>query len=630
MIAAPEPEALSRRHWLGTTWAPLAVALGYFGAAEFAVHTTLMLEGIVFFWPANAVLLCALLRSPGRRWPGLALAAIAAECAADVGSFTLGQALLFGVINAGEATLAALWLTRGLTRRHSFERLDQVVDFGIGAAGVACALAAVAGAGVYRHVLAGGESFETYAQIWWLGDSLGLLLVTPLLLAWLDGAPWTRHRQQQREVGLVLLLGAVASLGVFACGSTTAPVSPAGPMLLFPLVIWVASRLGTRSVAALGLVVALIAIECTRRGLGPFADAQARLAVLQLQAFLLSLSVSALAITAVVTQLRQRNADLLLRNRAMESMHDGVVITDARQPDLPITYVNPSFERLTGFRAAEVLGRNCRILQGDDRDQPGRAVMRHALQRGEPVQVLLRNHRKDGRLFWNELTLTPVRDEHQQLSAYIGIQRDVTALHTADAELQQAHAELRQANQALEQRVAERTQALELANRQLAEQAHTDALTGLWNRRYFIETAQRTLDAARRHGRPLSLLMIDADLFKGINDRHGHSVGDTVLRGLSTCLAAQLRTGDLLARLGGEEFVALLADTARAEALQVAERWRHAIADLRIAHDGTEIGLTVSIGVAAWSPGTDVDTWLRAADAQLYAAKAAGRNRVSG
>jgi diguanylate cyclase (GGDEF)-like protein/PAS domain S-box-containing protein len=619
----------SRHAWLDTGWAPLAVALGYFGAAQLAIHTTLMLEGIVFFWPANAVLLCALLRCPGRRWPGLLLAAIAAECAADLGSFTLGQALLFGAINAGEAAFAALWLTRGLTRRHSFERLEQVIDFGVGAVGAACALAAVAGALVYRHVIQGGETLVTYWQIWWLSDAMGLLLITPLLLAWFDGAPWTRLRQQQREVVLVLLLGAAASLGVFAYGSINEPVSPAGPMLLFPLVIWAASRLGTRSVATFGLVVALVAIECTRRGMGPFADVQAPQAVLQLQAFVLSLSVSALAICAVVSQLRQRNAELVLRDRAMESMDDGVVIADARLPDMPITYVNPSFERLTGYRADEVLGRNCRFLQGPDRDQPARAEMRHAIQHGEPVQVLLRNHRKDGTLFWNELTLTPVRDEQRQLYAYVGIQRDVTALHAAGAELQQAHGELRQANQALERRVAERTQALEQANLQLADLAHTDALTGLWNRRYFVDAAQRRIDAQRRHGRPMCLLMIDADHFKRVNDQHGHSVGDAVLRGLSVCLLGELRAGDLLARLGGEEFVALLGDTALPEALQVAERWRAAVAALRVPHGAATIGLTISIGVATWAAGGDLDSWLSEADERLYAAKAAGRDRVS-
>ncbi len=617
-------------------WHPLLAGLGFYAAALLASTTTLMSEGIVFLWPANAVLLVALLRSPRRRWPGFLAAMLVAEVLADSDHFTLLQSVLFGLVNAGEVTLAALWLGRlDAPPRFSFDRLRAVSAFCLGVLGVTCALAGAAGALVFRYSVGGTENLWTYWQLWWLGDSLGLLMLTPPLLAWVDAMPWVTRHRMRLEFAALLVLAVIASLLVFSCAADDGRPSPALPVLLFPLAIWVAARFGARSVAGVCLIIGVIAIECTRRGLGPFADANAAHAVLQVQAFLFSFSLSALLIAAVVNELRQRNADLRLRNRAIESIGEGVVIADALQPDLPITYVNPSFEALTGYSLAEVIGRNCRFLQGEHRDQPELPRVQAALRQGEPVHVLLRNYRKDGSLFWNDLTLAPVRDADQQLIAYVGIQRDVTAMREAESQLQAAHAELTRVNQALEQRVAERTQALEHANQRLINLAHTDSLTGIWNRRYFLDAARSAIDASARHGRPLCLLMIDADHFKAINDQHGHGAGDQALLSLTCAVQADLRSGDLLARFGGEEFIALLTDTPLPEALHVAERWRAAVASLRIPHDGLSrdgphISLTVSIGVAQWRPALDLNQLVRMVDERLYAAKTAGRNRVCG
>jgi diguanylate cyclase (GGDEF)-like protein len=163
---------------------------------------------------------------------------------------------------------------------------------------------------------------------------------------------------------------------------------------------------------------------------------------------------------------------------------------------------------------------------------------------------------------------------------------------------------------------------------QLRQDATTDPLTQLANRRRFMEVATAEQERARRHGRPVSLAMIDVDYFKRVNDQHGHAAGDDVLRRVAAVLSAGLRTTDMVARFGGEEFVVILAETERDGAAIAAERLRAAVEATRIETAASELAVTVSIGIAT-AVGTDVDIepLIAAADAALYRAKHNGRNR---
>lgn len=167
---------------------------------------------------------------------------------------------------------------------------------------------------------------------------------------------------------------------------------------------------------------------------------------------------------------------------------------------------------------------------------------------------------------------------------------------------------------------------LAAARRRSERLAHSDELTGLDNRRAFFDRGQALVGYCERNKLPLSVVMIDADHFKQINDRHGHAVGDAVLRHLAGMLRGALRKSDLCARMGGEEFALLLPDTPLAEATALAERFRQSYADTLTREGGVEVGNTVSIGVA--SDGYDIDHLLHCADVALYQAKSAGRNRV--
>lgn len=164
---------------------------------------------------------------------------------------------------------------------------------------------------------------------------------------------------------------------------------------------------------------------------------------------------------------------------------------------------------------------------------------------------------------------------------------------------------------------------------QLSDQANRDPLTGLYNRRYLDTTLARELARCEREGQPLSLMLIDIDHFKQVNDNYGHQAGDTVLIKLATLLQEQARAADVACRYGGEEFMLLLPNMPADAALDRAEQWRAAFADTTELVDARQLRVTLSIGVASYpSHGHLAQELIQCADRALYRAKAQGRNRV--
>jgi diguanylate cyclase (GGDEF)-like protein/PAS domain S-box-containing protein len=303
-----------------------------------------------------------------------------------------------------------------------------------------------------------------------------------------------------------------------------------------------------------------------------------------------------------------------LLQKAVAAANDGLVIADARLPDMPLVYVNPAFERLTGYRPDEVLGKNCRFLQRDDTTQDGLDEIRVALKSGASCKATLRNYRKNGSMFWNELSLAPI-PERGSVKHFVGTLSDVTARVLT------------------EQQLIEKQHRLEKTKRMLQGLAVKDALTGLYNRRYFSEQVEREWNRARREQLPLSLFMIDIDHFKRFNDSFGHLCGDrcicAVADAVQRCFA---RGSDLVARYGGEEFVVLATGVERRHARERAELMRRAISGLVIEGTGRSATrtITVSVGVATVVPDDRIlpEDLLGAADRSLYQAKRQGRDRV--
>jgi diguanylate cyclase (GGDEF)-like protein/PAS domain S-box-containing protein len=300
--------------------------------------------------------------------------------------------------------------------------------------------------------------------------------------------------------------------------------------------------------------------------------------------------------------------DEVLLHRALAATTSGVTIADMTAPDHPLVYVNAAFEELTGLSAAQVLGRNCRFLQGPDTDPGAVARMRAAINEGAEFRATLLNHRGPEREpWWNEIHLAPVLDAAGAVVQYIGVQTDVTARVTAERELLQERDRTRR----------------HLA--QIEELAYTDPLTGLANRRRFEERMESALWQARLDGTGVALLFLDLDGFKAVNDTLGHAAGDELLQVVADRLRGRLRRGDLLARLGGDEFLVGLLGldpaTAQQEAERVAEQLRTALIEpVQLGTEVVRVQASVGVGVHP-DDGAEFGPLLHRADARMYASK---------
>ncbi|WP_342131409.1 sensor domain-containing diguanylate cyclase [Hydrogenophaga sp. OTU3427] len=609
--------------WL---WARLLLVAALYGATGWvSVHFTVVDNGPSMLWLPNGVMLAALLMSPRRHWLAYVALLLPLELWVDWDSYSLRQSLGFAGANALEVLLAAWTLRRICGPAFSLHRLAHIGWFVVAGPVLSSGLAALLGTELYgTHP--SGLGWGGHWLVWWLGDSLGLLVLTPLLVdlwgprATQDHARLLRSTSWWPATAILLVMNGLV-FGQARVGLHS-PVLSA--VLVLPAVAWIALRHGPVGGAWASLWTAVIAIALTGQSAGPYAAVGSVTGGLLLQEYLLVMSMASLGLGALLAEVRRRERTLRVFQRAVESLDDGIVIADARQPDQPVIYVNQKFEASTGYAPSEVLGRNCRFLSGSDRAQPGLAQLRDALQREMPVQVLLRNYRKNGEMFWNQLTLAPVVSPHNGVTHFVGVQHDITELKRTQDALLTAKEALEAHNRELEERVLERTQALELLST-------TDALTGTRNRRHLMEQATREMARAQRYGRPLSCLLFDIDHFKRINDNHGHAAGDRMLVALCQTVQAMLRPADTLARFGGEEFVVLLPDTDAEHARQAAERLREQVeqTEVPVPGEASPLRLTISVGVATLSVlNADVDALFRAADAAMYRAKTGGRNRV--
>jgi len=286
---------------------------------------------------------------------------------------------------------------------------------------------------------------------------------------------------------------------------------------------------------------------------------------------------------------------LRLRNRAIESSLNAIIITNAAHPDHAIEYVNPAFERISGYAAREVVGRNCRFLQGNDRNQPALQQIRSALRHHQEGKAVLRNYRKNGTVFWNDLLIAPVRNDHGEVTHFVGIVNDITEIINYQ--------------------------------QQLERQANYDGLTGLANRNLLQDRLRQGIAYAQRRSRRLALLFLDIDNFKLVNDSLGHEAGDRLIREVGLRLKAQMREDDTVARLGGDEFVVALFDIDGEET--VLNAMQRIIAEMTrpFPFGDRDLYVTCSIGVSLYpKDGEDGITLLRNADTAMYRAKELGRN----
>jgi diguanylate cyclase (GGDEF)-like protein/PAS domain S-box-containing protein len=296
-----------------------------------------------------------------------------------------------------------------------------------------------------------------------------------------------------------------------------------------------------------------------------------------------------------ITARKKSEAELRLRNRAIESSINAILITNYSKPDNPIEYANPAFERITGYAPADAIGRNISFLFGQEQEQAGIEEIRAALRESRDGHAALRNFRRDGRLFWNELHVAPVRDETGGVSHFVWIMNDITESRH-DAEL-------------------------------LQRQATHDPLTGLANRSLLRDRITQSIAQARRTGRRMAVLFLDLDRFKVVNDSFGHPTGDCLLKLVAERLCSLVRESDTVARLGGDEFAILLANLARSEDAGVVAQKVLTALSLPLNAEGRELHVSASIGVSVYpEDGDSGEALLKNADAAMYRAKEVGHN----
>jgi len=457
-------------------WQIGLLAVVYFVAAKLSLQFAIPPGYATAVWPPSGIALAATLLLGSRLWPGVWLGAALVNYTVNSSPIL---AVIMGTGNALEALAGAALIRHYIGVPRRFERYKDVVKF-VAVAALSCTIAATVA--ILSLTMVGSVAWPDVLPnwwTWWQGDVAGIILVTPLIMTWRQrrAAPWSR----QKKLEALCLGGLLLIVTHLVFGDATEFLSPFPlTFAILPIIMWAALRFSQRVVTTATAVVSAFAIDYTVNGIGPFA--------------LWSLNESLLILLAFIST---------------------VVITG--------------------------------------------------------------------------LVLSALRIER---------------------------------GQAMDQ--------LELALSELREQAVTDPLTGLYNRRYLWEFLRREWIRAKRKEDTLAVIMLDLDHFKRINDAHGHEAGDFVLTAVAGLLRNRIRSSDIVCRYGGEEFALVLPEATLENVRLRAEDIRMAIKDLDLTHQGVPLGrITASLGIALFPDHVnDPDSLMHAADAALYEAKGAGRDRA--
>ncbi|QSX36185.1 EAL domain-containing protein [Shewanella sedimentimangrovi] len=299
-----------------------------------------------------------------------------------------------------------------------------------------------------------------------------------------------------------------------------------------------------------------------------------------------------IGITRDIARYKAAEEQLLLARRVFENSVEGVMITDRHGK---ISEINGAFFDITGYSREEVIGKNPRMLSSGRHEKAFFAKMWQSLLTDGQWHGEIWNRRKDGNLFPQQIRISAVYGDNEEVQYFVAVFSDISRQKQSEAEL--------------------------------AHMAYHDPLTRLPNRIKLATVMEQQLRTALHHGQQLALVLIDVDLFKHINDSFGHLIGDEVLLELSKRLDDSVSSEDMLARIGGDEFVLLCNIDNNEDASLAVSRLKRAFEQPFRVSTGDELRLTASMGIATFpNDGGDPDTLLRNADAAMYRAKQEGRN----
>lgn len=585
-----------------------ALVLGatFFGVAYAALAITRWSTDLASIWPPNALVLFYLLTAPRSRW-ALPLATVwFAGALANwlAGGMPLPLSLVYGGANVVEALIVATGLGAWTHRRVDLESLGDLSRFVFGAtlgSSVGATLATAA-----TTLFLPTDVSEVWSS-WFVSTLLGMLIVGPILLIGWNSLRRMRAFSRRDSIegsAALALVGLVGAL-VFVQDRWSLFFVLQPPMLV------VTFRLRGLGAALSTLVLAAIGTAAAVLGAGPFALLEGgfseRIALLQL--FLAVTVLTALPTAAVLAE-RDRFSSRLQDSEAqfrtvVDAVSDVIFRTDVRGR---WTFLNPAWETLTGYPLEESIGQSfLHHVVHSDREEALARVRGLSSGLFDSVRCQVRYRRSDGGERWAEVLTHRLLDDHGEVVGTAG-----TIVDISDRVALAAHAD-----EARRRAEREAQAALLLAA--------TDELTGLSSRRALLGMLEQVLEQSRESGREVAVALFDIDHFKQVNDRFGHLAGDEVLQSVAKLARRSVRDGDLVGRLGGEEFAILMPGASMAQAVAVGERLRAACAAaLHPACPGRLV--TVSVGVATANCGSTTTSLLREADEALYRAKNAGRN----
>ncbi len=570
----------------------VAVAITYFVLAAAAIEFTRLSGNVALLWIANAPLLAALLTRPAVERPLHLMACYAATIAASVAvSPYSALSPLFAVANIGEALIAWLLLRRFLGQDRLLLSLRSLTIF-VAVAGLVAPLITGGLPAVTLWIFQGTAPIVTWSN-WMIGHGLGALIGTPVALLLVGG---TAYREQIARAGEPLRILWVATLLVGITSLCFAQDQL--PLLFLPVLPLIVATMTFRLAgAAFGVfAIAMIGAGFTVAGHGPMQLIHGSEAF-QLQFFQFYLAVLFLTAHPFATMITEKHrlalavAESEARYRLIaEHASDAVLTVD---PVGNILFASPSVRELAGFEPVDLIGKSTfSFIAETDRE---RTRVAHLLAIAQPDRIHrfeFRAATASGVIRWFESTARAVTGEDGHVATIVTVIRDLSHRKAREADLER--------------------------------QAATDPMTGVLNRRAF--QAQLAQFRASGDG-PGALALFDLDHFKRVNDSFGHEAGDSALLVFADVLRGNLRSEDVIGRLGGEEFAVLFPGRTASDALAACERVRSSLEDTRIGAAPGSFTITVSIGVGPIRHGETSEAAFRQADAALYRAKALGRNR---
>jgi len=586
-------------NWLG----PVLFAGLYGGMAALSLATTQTEMGIAIIWPSSGVLVAGLLLM-GTASRAMLLGMIVPVSVLVNLAFgaSLGLALGLTLANVLEGFLAARIACGANGKCGQFDNPQWVLRFAFAAI---CASAASA---ITASIAAGSLGDPSFLYSWFATVLLGMLIVAPVIVSGVRSF----SRKDRAKIDVTKAWAA----GVFALLSITATFAQTHyPLLFLPVVATVLLTfvLGVTGALIMTCAITVAATMSVIYGSSPIAFIPGRLEQIYFTQFYLAMIfVSALPLAALLARSRSQMAEIARRkaqhDAAQAFAHVGhwryCLKTNTSEWSDGMFAIYGLDPRVDPARNLE----HGSIIEEDS--EAVRAVLEKAVIDRQPFILKARIRTQSGEIRHIE-SLGDVEIEDGNVVAIFGVLKDVTA-HVA----------------ALQQIEAEKERAEALADKSL-RLSETDQLTGIANRRKLLETLDREIARTQREGTDLSIVMIDVDHFKSINDRYGHGVGDEVLKHIANLGSTALRRGDLFGRLGGEEFLAILPSASPRAAMRIGERLRRKCEDLDWGKIANVEGVTISLGVARYQFGYDETSLLHAADTALYFSKGAGRNRLT-